>query len=72
MIKSIKKLKNITTEEKIEAFDKLFKFAKSIVKHTKKDNYLDEDMCHYAFGELMNLLAIDKAEFWKYFNGLQD
>ncbi len=67
---AIKNLSEFTTNEKIEAFDKLYNSAYSVVVGVRKNGYNDEDTPHYLYEEMMSIIARDKKAFWKYFNSL--
>lgn len=64
----IKPLEDYTNEDKILCFDKLYYYAKSIFDDAISNGYLNEDDPHYAYEELMMIIARDRNIFWKHFN----
>ena len=68
----IKDLSEFTVEEKCNKFDKFYNSAIGTIKRVQEEEYLSEDEDHYAFEEIMNIVARDDKsnEFWKWFNGL--
>ena len=70
----IKDLSVFTVEEKCKKFDSFYNSAIDTIKRVIKEEYLSEDEDHYAFDEIMNIVARDDKndEFWKWFSGLYD
>jgi hypothetical protein len=65
-------LEEYTPEQKIAAFEKLHRFAMSVWNDHKKGEG-NEDDSHYAYEEIMKLLAREgqtTKEFWESFNAL--
>lgn len=67
----VKSLDEYTSEEKIEAFDKLYNSALSELKEKENGEYSDDNnSAQYTWEDVMSLLARNRTNFWKYFNSL--
>lgn len=67
---AIKDLSEFTVDEKVKLFDSLYNQSVSIVEQAEKEKYLDEDASHWTFEAMMEIIARDKKEFWKYLNNI--
>lgn len=68
---AIKPLSEFTIEEKIARFDGMYNFAKSCLEFTEENGYSNEDDEHYAWEEIMTLLAKNRNKFWKFYNSIK-
>ena len=68
---AVKLLEEYTIDEKVKAFDKLYKSALSELNEKENGDYCeDNDNAQYTWEDVMSLLAKDRTLFWKYFNSL--
>jgi len=64
-------IEQYTDKDKIEFFDRMYKFAISLVEELENKGYSDEDNDTWAFEETMEILNTKKPkEFWNYWNSL--
>ena len=70
--KPIIKLEDYSNADKIAYFDRLYKFANSILNKAENgERHDDNDDEHWAYEEVMLILNINNnRDFWKYFNTL--
>lgn len=66
----IKSLEDWTEEEKVEWFDKFYKFALNHVDEREDSGYDDEDSDHWFFEQGMSILYDNRKEFWDWYNSL--
>jgi biopolymer transport protein ExbB/TolQ len=67
---AILKLEDISTEDKVIFFDKMFKSALNELKELEEEGYHNEDYPHYAWENFITILTKDKKLFWNYWNSL--
>ena len=65
---AIRELSEMTDDEKIEAYNALHTSALNFVESAEVSGYANDDDQHYAWEELISIVARDKKEFWKYYN----
>lgn len=65
---AIRDLSDVSDAEKIKKFDDIFNFALSIIESVEEKGYTNEDDEHYAYEEIMSVIAKDRKAFWDYFN----
>ena len=68
---ALRKLSEVTDEEKITFFDRMYKSALSELKEVVKTGYHNEDYPHYAWESYIQILARDTDKFWKYWNKIR-
>ena len=67
---AIRKLEDISTEEKLAFFDGMFNSAVSELEELEVRGYTNEDNAQYAWEEYIVILAKDRKLFWNYWNSL--
>jgi len=72
--KYIRKLEDVTVEEKIEFYDYMFKDAMKMLERTEKTGCIDHET-EYSWEAQMRMLGNPKNEdgdFWTYYGKLDD
>ena len=64
----IKQLKDYSTDEKVEWFNKMYANAKEELEELEEKGYSDDDNVHYAWKTYITILAKTDKEFWNYWN----
>lgn len=67
---SIRDLNEITSEDKILFFDKMYKSALSELSDIEEKGYKNDDSEHYVWEEYITILSKNDKKFWKYYNSL--
>jgi hypothetical protein len=62
-------LDELSDADKIERFDKMFEFAKSLIDDAQEQNHWrDENDTHALESMFENTIVKNKSKFWDYFN----
>lgn len=67
---AIRKLEDISVDDKVKFFDKLFNCAMSELDELEEKGYSDEDNAAYAWETYIEILGTEHNKFWKYWNSL--
>ena len=69
---AIRKLEDISTEEKVAFFDSMFKSALSELTELEENGWTSEDNEIYGWESYIEILANDRDSFWNYWNSLDN
>lgn len=69
--KYVRKLEDVTNEEKINFYDMLFNQALNFLKSQEKD-FNCEPETQYSWEEQMSMLEKPGEDFWQYYNNLEE
>ena len=67
----IRKLEDVSDEEKIKFFDNMFNDALSMLKETEKNGCYEHET-EYAWEAQMEILSQPGKDFWDYYNSLDE
>jgi hypothetical protein len=67
---AIKDLSEFTEDEKIKVFDKIYESALDLVNQVEVSGFINEDIRHYLYEDVITIIARDEKAFWLYFKSL--